>query len=77
MSSPFTPNTEEHRKKMLATIGMDSVEDLFKDIPEKVRNHNLNLRNLIIVYFYLFVNYFLYQEKHIEAFVSAGGLFQN
>ena len=33
MSSPFTPNTEEHRKKMLATIGMDSVEDLFKDIP--------------------------------------------
>lgn len=43
MSSPFTPNTEEHRKKMLATIGMDSVEDLFKDIPEKVRNPNLNL----------------------------------
>ena len=43
MSSPFTPNTEENRKKMLATIGMDSVEDLFKDIPEKVRNPNLNL----------------------------------
>ncbi|MQG00874.1 MAG: aminomethyl-transferring glycine dehydrogenase subunit GcvPA [SAR202 cluster bacterium] len=43
MPSPFTPNTEEHRKKMLDAIGMDSVEDLFADIPEKVRNPDLNL----------------------------------
>ena len=43
MASPFTPNTEEHRKKMLDAIGMDSVEDLFADIPEKVRNPDLNL----------------------------------
>ena len=43
MPSPFTPNTEEHRKKMLDAIGMNSVEDLFADIPEKVRNPDLNL----------------------------------
>ena len=43
MPSPFTPNTEEHRKKMLDAIGMDSVEDLIADIPEKVRNPDLNL----------------------------------
>ena len=43
MPSPFTPNTEEHRKKMLDAIGMDSVEGLFLDIPEEVRNPDLNL----------------------------------
>ena len=43
MPSPFTPNTEEHRKKMLDAIGMDSVEGLFSDIPEEVRNPDLNL----------------------------------
>ena len=43
MPSPFTPNTEAHRKKMLDAIGMDSVEGLFSDIPEEVRNPDLNL----------------------------------
>ena len=43
MPSPFTPNTEKHRIKMLDAIGMDSVEDLFADIPEEVRNPDLNL----------------------------------
>jgi glycine dehydrogenase subunit 1 len=35
--SPYLPNTEADRRAMLAELGLDSVEDLFRDIPEKVR----------------------------------------
>ena len=33
----FIPNTDRDRQQMLEAIGVDSVEDLFADIPEKVR----------------------------------------
>src|SRR2546422_1111651 len=34
----FLPNTPEHlRKRMLAEIGVDSIDDLFSDIPSEVR----------------------------------------
>ena len=35
--SQYIPNTEEQQKEMLSQIGLDSVEDLFKDIPNEVR----------------------------------------
>ncbi|MGR3320293.1 MAG: aminomethyl-transferring glycine dehydrogenase subunit GcvPA [Candidatus Anammoxibacter sp.] len=31
----FIPNTDEQRKEMLAAIGVDSIDDLFRDIPEQ------------------------------------------
>ncbi|HDN01750.1 MAG TPA: aminomethyl-transferring glycine dehydrogenase subunit GcvPA [Candidatus Bathyarchaeota archaeon] len=38
MSSPYIPNdTEEIRRLMLERIGINSVEELFKDIPKEVR----------------------------------------
>ena len=30
----YLPNTEADRKEMLAAIGVESVEELFSDIPE-------------------------------------------
>ncbi|MGR3178645.1 MAG: aminomethyl-transferring glycine dehydrogenase subunit GcvPA [Candidatus Anammoxibacter sp.] len=30
----FIPNTDEQRKEMLSVIGVDSIDDLFRDIPE-------------------------------------------
>ncbi|NLW22831.1 MAG: aminomethyl-transferring glycine dehydrogenase subunit GcvPA [Tissierellia bacterium] len=42
---PYIPNTKEDEKRMLEAIGLDSIEDLFKDIPESVRlNRELNLK---------------------------------
>ncbi|ABR47556.1 Glycine dehydrogenase (decarboxylating) [Alkaliphilus metalliredigens QYMF] len=41
---PYIPNTVEDEKKMLAAIGLPSIESLFEDIPENVRlNRELNL----------------------------------
>lgn len=33
----YLPMTEEDKKEMLQTIGVDSIDDLFSDIPDKVR----------------------------------------
>lgn len=33
----YLPMTEQDRAEMLRTVGADSMEDLFKDIPEKIR----------------------------------------
>lgn len=33
----YLPMTERDRAEMLRTVGADSIEDLFKDIPEKIR----------------------------------------
>jgi glycine dehydrogenase subunit 1 len=33
----YLPMTEADKKEMLATIGIDSIEDLFSDIPESIR----------------------------------------
>lgn len=41
--SPYSPNTESDRREMLAAIGVDSVEELFLDIPEANRRPPLNL----------------------------------
>ena len=43
MASPFTPNTDHDRQLMLSAIGAESLEDLFKDIPESHRNPRLDL----------------------------------
>lgn len=37
MNHRYLPMTDEDKKSMLETIGVSSVEDLFSDIPEKVR----------------------------------------
>ena len=36
--SPYIPNTESDRRLMLETIGVESTEELFEDIPEDHRN---------------------------------------
>ena len=41
--SPYIPNTDEDRRQMLDAIGVDSVEDLFRDIPEQHGNPSLDL----------------------------------
>lgn len=37
MSLPYIPHTDQDRKEMLATIGVDSIDELFQDIPENLR----------------------------------------
>ena len=34
---PYIPNTEKDKREMLDAVGLSSVEELFKDIPENVR----------------------------------------
>ena len=42
---PYIPNTKEDEQRMLETIGVDSVEDLFSDIPEDMKlNRELDLK---------------------------------
>ncbi len=41
--SPYSPNTDADRRQMLDAIGVDSVEELFADIPEGHRNPPLDL----------------------------------
>ncbi len=40
---PYIPNTDEDRRQMLAVIGVESVEDLFADIPAHLRIEGLRL----------------------------------
>lgn len=41
---PYIPNTDLDQEKMLKDIGMDNIEDLFKDIPNNLRlNERLNI----------------------------------
>jgi glycine dehydrogenase subunit 1 len=39
----YISNTKKQQKQMLSTIGVDSINDLFKDIPQKFRNISLNI----------------------------------
>ncbi|MFS8541376.1 MAG: aminomethyl-transferring glycine dehydrogenase subunit GcvPA, partial [Tissierellales bacterium] len=42
---PYIPNTPDDEKQMLEAIGVESIDELFKDIPESVRlNRELNLK---------------------------------
>src|SRR5690625_1551259 len=44
MQHPYIPNTPEIEKQMLEEIGVESVEDLFADIPKDIRlDRELNL----------------------------------
>jgi glycine dehydrogenase subunit 1 len=43
MPSPLLPNTDADRKTMLREIGVGSIEELFQDIPEKVRHARFKL----------------------------------
>lgn len=38
---PYIPHTDEDRKEMLRTIGADSIEELFREIPEDLRLREL------------------------------------
>ena len=42
-TSPYTPNTDADRRQMLDAIGVDSVDELFADIPAQHRNPALDL----------------------------------
>ena len=42
-TSPYTPNTDEDRRRMLDAIGVDSVAELFLDIPPENRSPGLDL----------------------------------
>jgi glycine dehydrogenase subunit 1 len=39
----YVPHSERERRDMLAAIGVDRIEDLFADVPEKIRFPELNL----------------------------------
>ena len=39
----FVANTEKDQKEMLSKIGVNSLEELFSDIPESLKNISLNL----------------------------------
>ena len=41
--SPYLPNTDADRRAMLCEIGADSVDELFRDVPEKFRNTHFRL----------------------------------
>ena len=41
--SHYIPNTPAEQAEMLATLGVDSIDDLFLDIPEVHRNPPLRL----------------------------------
>ncbi len=41
--SPYVPSTDNDRRYMLDAIGVDSVDELFLDIPEEHRNPSLDL----------------------------------
>ena len=41
--SPYTPNTDADRRSMLDAIGVDSADELFRDIPAAHRNPALDL----------------------------------
>jgi glycine dehydrogenase subunit 1 len=43
MPSPYLPNTDADRQTMLREIGVGSMEELFHDIPEKVRHARFKL----------------------------------
>ena len=40
---PYIPNTQDEQAEMLATLGLDSMDQLFLDIPQEYRNPSLNL----------------------------------
>mgnify|MGYP001218167869 CR=1 FL=1 len=46
-SSPYTPNTENDRSEMLKAIGVKTVDDLFKDIPQSYLNPELKIPDAI------------------------------
>ena len=41
--SHYIPNTLEEQRKVLSTLGLNAIDDLFVDIPESFRNPSLNL----------------------------------
>ena len=41
--SHYIPNTTDEQEKMLAALGIDSIDRLFADIPDQFRNPTLNL----------------------------------
>ncbi len=43
----FTPHTPQEVKEMLKVIGVDSVEDLFNQVPVKHRFPELNIPEII------------------------------
>jgi glycine dehydrogenase subunit 1 len=46
MPSPYVPNTDADRSTMLREIGVGSIEELFQDIPEKLRLASSSYRAL-------------------------------
>ncbi len=41
--SPYLPNTDADRRAMMREIGVGSIEELFQDIPEKLRHAQFKL----------------------------------
>ncbi|MBR61200.1 MAG: aminomethyl-transferring glycine dehydrogenase [Dehalococcoidia bacterium] len=46
-TSPYTPNTKNDRAEMLKAIGVKTVDDLFRDIPENYLNPELKIPDAI------------------------------
>ena len=43
--SPYVPNTDLDRRLMLDAIGVDSVDELFRDVPEGFLNYDLDIQS--------------------------------
>ena len=41
--SPYVPNTDPDRRAMLDAIGVDSLEELFRDVPDGYLNYDLDI----------------------------------
>ncbi|MFQ5709257.1 MAG: aminomethyl-transferring glycine dehydrogenase subunit GcvPA [bacterium] len=78
---PFIQNTKEDRKKMLATIGVESFQDLLADIPEDLMlNRDLNLPAPLSEYEIVKeLKELAQQNKHSGEFVSflGGGAYDH
>ncbi|MBL07341.1 MAG: aminomethyl-transferring glycine dehydrogenase [Chloroflexi bacterium] len=75
-NSPYIPSTEDDKKKMLNTIGVNSFEELLSDVPEKHLQPDLNLKEALSEqelneYFQLISNN-NFSSKIITSFMGGG-----
>jgi len=56
MKHRYMPMTETDRAEMLKVIGVSSVDELFADIPEKVRYYSINFCISLFLIFHQYLN---------------------
>ena len=54
MKHRYLPATEKDKQEMLATIGVNSIDDLFADIPENVKYKKEYQIKFYLILFFIF-----------------------